>query len=316
MVNTPRIDENLRSHGLLRNGEEYEVLAYHPDGDALIVRVKANYHILNEDGALEFYHVVDNVLHFVQGYGAGQVVRWSVVGQETADQLEAETQQIVDEVTAQLATTEAAAESSVREFESADLDAEREQIKSQLRAGEFPEGNVIPHHKQLKDIWEGKGDPDADAFGLVTRSHENVPHEDALEDLEDENRAYWPTGADPDELNRWLRERQEREAERLEQLRKEADAVLDDEVLPSLPAHLNPAIPNPENHPGLPLPPYSDNNPVYTTMVGADGTLPILRDREGERVEPPEAVKVYAETHRGGSTSSVEPWLGKATGNA
>lgn len=362
MVNTPRITEGSPRHrGLLFSHQQFEVCAYLPEqgGECALVRIPgANTYEIGPAGDLEFFHVVDDVWHPIQVFSASQWLTLHPVDVAerdeeppvTYEEFENLRQRLIDHdrVTASL---DEQSEDSVQEIKPEDLTGEapsdpverqawydelRQGIKDDLRAGKFPEDGG-PHHKQLQDIWEGKGDPDADAFGLVTRAHdETVPHEEKLEDLEDENRAYWPTGASPDEINRWLAERHRDHEKKLAELRAEADEARQEwerNQPPSLPAHLNPMVPNPENHPGLPVPPYSDTNPVYTTLVGSDGTLPTLTDRDGERVEPPAVIKAYAEkvaaepnpylttTTPGGiprtpTPEEVEDWHGKVSGGS
>lgn len=301
MVNTQRIDpDNPSIRGLLDDSQEYEVECVDCEsGEWSRVRVRANHHTFT-DGVLEFWRVVDNVFYLVRGLPTSNYGPYRPVQREAED---------ISEVSNDIPTVaELEPREDVVEFMAIDLapppsvdrqENLRQKVRDELKSGKFPsEGGT--HHKQLQDIWEGKGDPDPDAYGLVTRPHENLAHDETLEDIEDENRAYWPTGADPDELERWIAQRNAADERQLERLRAEDDASRDESKLPDLPAHLNPTadvslnLDHEEGGNDLPAPPYSDTNPVYTTMVGSDGTMPKRSDRDGVNIEAPDAVKAYA----------------------
>jgi hypothetical protein len=326
MVNTPRIDPDAPSiRGLLDDSQEYEIEIVGDEGGWEHTRIRANHHTFT-DGVLEFWQVVDNVFHLVRGLPSGHYGSYRIVDRETTAALKRE---IISEIEKHMSTAMASqADDGVVDIEPEDL-AElphdpkarqiwqenlRHQVCEDLHDGKFPEVGVS-HHKQLHDVWEGQGDPDPDGFGLVTRAHEGLEHRETLEDLNDEQRAYWPTGSGPEELSRWLRAREAEDEARLDRLRVEADAARDEAVLPSLPAHLNPEVPNSgENYGGLPTPPYGDTHPVYTAMVGTDG-VPLKRtDADGDLIETPPAVAAYAAKVAAAPDpfAPVEPWHGKA----
>lgn len=299
MVSTSRIEEGQsRWRGLLDASEQFEVWSL--DGDQLVPgRIEHANLATVEGGVLEFWHVVDNIWHQVAVFAPGYWSSFLPVAKEHQDAVappEAPTgleysltegDTLKDIVGQANPSLEASLGTPAPEPNWSDKSqgAEerrrqgremRDQIRADLAAGVFPQDKIetisgtISPPRQLKDVWEGKGE--------------------AIDDGEEDDG--WPRNVDQEAVDKWVAEQNAKEEKRVEELRAESDAEFEKHPQPAdrLPEHLKDV-----SAPFALNKDYTSLRVPYTTMIGTDGTLPNRTDREGVPVTPPADVTAYSE---------------------
>lgn len=229
MVNTSRINEDdPRLFGLLGPDQQFVVeVDSNKEWADRLHPVQANL-VLVTEGTLEFWSVVDNVWHPVTAFAPGH---WSSY-----------------RVAARHDPAPPSAPLDPADVARAAVD-ERKQIREGLKRGEYPEIGDVPAPKKLKDIWEGKGDP-----------NDSGPSADLDS---------WPRNGTQEEIDSWVAEQSRKEAERAQQLRVEADAERDQSI--ALPEYLR------DEETPLPHPDYTSYNLPRTDFIGSDGQSVIRR---------------------------------------
>jgi hypothetical protein len=243
VVSTERIEEfDPRSLGLLGPDQEFQVLAVIDDQGPEFQYVQANLATVS-DGVLTFWKVVDRVHHRVATYADGWWGSFRPVAPGTPAPRDEERIEVIapDEPPQDLDDPIEDAKKSYSEL--------RAEVVAGLKRGEYPEVGGMSGPRKLKDIWEGKGDPD-----------------DAGPDADEES---WPQHGTREEIDAWVTEQARKEQEVAGQLRVEADAERDTSL--SLPDHLR----DEETPP--PMPDYTRYSLPRTEFIGSDGKSTIRR---------------------------------------
>jgi len=238
VVNTDRIEEfDPRSLGLLGPNQEFVVCI--PKGDDWgdqITSVQANMALVTK-GVLEFWNVVDGVWNPAITFAPGWWSSYRVALKESVEKAEVVSP---DEPPQDLDDLASETEKSFNEI--------RQEVLTGLVRGEYPQVGGVPTPKKLKDVWEGRGDPD-----------DGGPESDL---------GSWPADSSPEEINAWVAEQARKDQEIAAQLRKEADAERDDTL--TLPEHLR-------DDDRSDAPDYTAYSLPRTEFYGSDGTSVIRR---------------------------------------